>query len=91
VFITGLPFTNSNDVGKSEGASLNCNYWKTESSIGTPSGFVFRNQAYILLTHSVAGGATDVGVLTPAEFCGGSTGALSGNRYLYGSVDYYVD
>jgi len=88
MFIRGLPFTNSNDAGVSEGSTFSMNYWTLESSVGTPTGFIYRNNSGILLTRSNASGGTIVGVLTPSEW---ASSATSMSRNLYGSATYYVD
>ena len=88
MFIRGLPFTNSNDAGVSEGATFSMNYWTLESSVGTPAGFVFRNNSSVLLTHSNASGGASVGILTPSDW---ATSATSMGRNIYGSATYYVD
>ena len=88
MFIRGLPFTNSNDAGVSEGATFSMNYWTLESSVGTPTGFIFRNNASVLLTHSNANGGASVGILTPSDW---ATSATSMGRNIYGSATYYVD
>ena len=49
VKITGLPFTNNNNAGRSEAATANFNYWANFSNSPTPSGYVQQNATTILL------------------------------------------
>jgi hypothetical protein len=68
--ITGLPFTNANASGRSEGATAVFNYWQNFATAVSPLGYVGNNSTQIILTNYAA--ATSVGTLSDANF-GNST------------------
>ena len=64
--ITGLPFTNVNAAGRSEGATAVFNYWQNFATATSPLGYVQNNTTQIILTNYAA--ATSVGTVSDATF-----------------------
>jgi hypothetical protein len=68
--ITGLPFTNINAVGRSEGASVVFNFWSGFSGTPIPLGYVQNNATTAYLDNGV--GANNIGSLDNTYFTNSS-------------------
>jgi hypothetical protein len=64
--VTGLPFTNVNAPGRSEGATASSNYWQNFSGTPIPLGYVQNNSTTIYLGNGV--GANTIGSLDNTNF-----------------------
>jgi len=78
--ITGLPFTNVNSLGRSEGATFISNYWSNFASAIIPIGYVQNNASTIFLTNGIA--ATAVSTIPNTTF--------ANNTAIYGCATYSV-